>query len=49
MKRIAAVFVMTVAVSALSVVPAQAAPQLCLSLDLELNGQGQAQTICLPS
>lgn len=48
MKRIAAVFAMTIAASALTIVPAQAAPSLCVSFDITVNGEQQAQNICLP-
>lgn len=47
MKRIAAVLTLAFAATLLSAAPSQAA-SLCLSYDVSVNGQGQAQSICLP-
>jgi len=49
MKRIASVFALTAAASLLTLAPAQAAPSLCLTYDISINGQGQAGTQCLPA
>jgi hypothetical protein len=49
MLRIASAFALTVAASLLTFTPAQAAPSLCLTYDVSINGQGQAGTQCLPA
>jgi hypothetical protein len=48
MKRIAAVISLAAAASLLTLAPAQADPSLCLTYDVDVNGQGQAGTQCLP-
>ena len=48
MKRIAAVFVLTTAAGLLAAAPAQANPSICLTYDVNVNGQGQAGSQCLP-
>ena len=47
-KRIAYAAVTAVSSLALFAGPAQAAPSICVSLDLNVNGTGQSQNICLP-
>ena len=48
MKRIAALVVLTAAASLVSLAPAQAAPSVCFTYDISINGQGQAGTQCVP-
>ncbi len=48
MKRIAAVISLAAAASLFTFAPAQADPSLCLTYDININGQGQAGTQCLP-
>ncbi len=48
MKRLGILFGLTGAALVLSAVPANAAPSLCLDLDLSINGQGTVQSFCLP-
>lgn len=48
MKRLALLLGLSGAALVLTAVPASAEPSVCLALDLSLNGQGTAQTICLP-
>jgi hypothetical protein len=50
MKRVLAVAALAVAAAPLlSAAPASAAtPAACLSVNIDVNGTGQAQTICLP-
>ena len=49
MKRLVAVVTVgaAAALAGLVAAPAQAAG-VCLSYDISINGQGQAQTVCLP-
>ena len=49
MKRIAAVLSLAAAATLLTLAPAQADPSLCLTYDINVNGQGQAGTQCLPA
>jgi hypothetical protein len=49
MKRIVSVFALAAAASLLTVAPAQATPSLCLTYDIDINGQGQAGSQCLPA
>lgn len=48
MKRIAAVFALATAAGLLVAAPAQAEPSICLTYDVNINGQGQAGSQCLP-
>lgn len=48
MKRIAAVFALALAASLVAAAPAQADPRVCLTYDINVNGQGQAGSQCLP-
>ena len=48
MKRVLAAGVLAVAATLLAVAPASAAPVACLDVSIDVNGQGQAQSICLP-
>jgi len=49
MKRLAAALVLAAAGSLLALAPAQADPSVCLTYDVNVNGQGQAGTQCLPA
>lgn len=49
MKRIVSLFALAAAASLLTFTPAQAAPSLCLTYDISVNGQGQAGSQCLPA
>lgn len=48
MKRLGILLGLSGAAIVLSAVPASAEPSVCFTLDLSLNGQGTAQTFCLP-
>ena len=51
MKRVLAAGLVCAATSLFVVLPsgsASAAPLLCLDLNIDVNGQGQTQQICLP-
>ena len=48
MKRIAAAFALATTASLIAVAPAQADPSVCLTYDVNINGQAQAGSQCLP-
>ncbi|WP_170286023.1 hypothetical protein [Nocardioides rubriscoriae] len=48
MKRLGILLGLSGAALVLTAVPASASPSVCVNVDLSLNGQGTAQSICLP-
>ncbi|MGN6780985.1 MAG: hypothetical protein ACTHJH_05745 [Marmoricola sp.] len=48
MKRFGVVLGLSGAAVLLAAIPASASPSACLNLTLSVNGQGTAQSICLP-
>ncbi len=48
MKRVLAVAALATVASLLAVAPASADPVACVDLNVQINDQGQAQTVCLP-